>query len=579
MVTCIAVIKKRLKKRIAASFFTLLTCHSALALTPVDLPSSVNPSIIGQHVQPRESNTPNALPAVAHTVEKPANPLGAQAAKIKFKLTQIILEGNTVYPTDKLLPIYKDKLNKLITVAELQDIVQSITNYYRNSGYILSRAVIPPQHVKNGVVRVRVIEGYIDKVTVVGTPKGSRSIVAAYGRRISKSRPLQVKDMERYLFLANELPGVQSKAVLEPSKSEVGASDLALATEAKMVSSYLSYDNYGTRYIGPQQITANLEADSVFRSGDATRITYVTTARGKELKYKDLNYDMNLGTSGLRFAFDGNQATTNPLFTLQPLQVLGDAINYSGTLRYPAIRSRSRNLTLEGAFNYLNSRTTEFNDLFLLYSDRVRSLRGGVTYDFADSYRGSNLINANVVQGLTILKGTSNNESFTTSRFGATSAYTRVNLQMTRQQQLFWKFSAYGLLKGQYSFQPLLASEQFGYGGSQLGRGYDPAEIIGDRGAAASLELRLTVTPDRFLIQAIQFYAFYDAGEIWNLRNVQGLTQQSATSTGAGARFYMTKFVSGNFMYTQPLSKKVAALSQIGNGSLPRVFFSISASV
>jgi len=100
-------------------------------------------------------------------------------------------------------------LNTMITVAELQQIVQDITNYYRNNGYILSRAVLPPQHVANGVVYVQVIEGYIDHVKVVGVPEGARPLVQAYGNRISQMRPLQLKKMEEYLLLANEIPGVQ----------------------------------------------------------------------------------------------------------------------------------------------------------------------------------------------------------------------------------------------------------------------------------------------------------------------------------------------------------------------------------
>jgi hemolysin activation/secretion protein len=575
-------IKKRIKSRMVVCFFPLfLSPVIAVAAIPgpVDVPSTVNPSIVGQQVQPKQIHTPQALQPISHPEEKKTSPLGAQATKIKFKLKQIILQDNHVYSEAKLRPIYQDKLDKVITVAELQDIVQGITNYYRNNGYILSRAIIPPQHVKNGVVAIRVIEGYIDQVTVVGTPKGSRSIVAAYGRRIARNRPLQLKNMERYLFLANEVPGVQAKAVLEPSKAEVGASDLALATQAKLLSAYVSYDNYGTRYIGPPQLTANIEADSIFRSGDATRMTYVTTSQGNELKYKDVSYQMPLGTDGMTFTLDGNQAMTNPLFTLEPLQVFGDAINYSGTLRYPWIRSRSQNLTVEAALNYLNSRTTEFQGLFVLYSDRVRSLRFGGTYDFADKYMGSNVFNANIIRGIPILKGTTNDQSFETSRFGATTVYTRVTAQFTRLQQIYGRFSGYGLLKGQYSFQPLLASEQFGYGGSQLGRGYDPAEIIGDRGAAGSVELRMNMYPERFYVQTLQFYLFYDAGVVWNLRNVQGTpTKQDATSTGLGVRFYMNKYIAGNFMFTQPLSKKVAALAQIGNGSLPRLFFSISAS-
>jgi len=561
--------------------FASLNIFAATPPPPSEpLPSSVNPSIIGPYVQPKGGTTPQALAPLKHKEEKAENPLGEEAKKIKFKLTKIIIVDNTVYTEKQLEPIYKNKLNTVITVAELQDIVQNITNYYRNNGYILSRAVIPPQHVKNGVVKIEIVEGYIDKVNVVGTPKGARSLVAAYGRRISESRPLQIKEMERYLFLANEIPGVQSKAVLEASKTKTGASDLSLATETRLMSVYVSYDNYGTRYIGPHQLTGNIEADSFFRSGDATRFTYVTTPDGFELKYKDFNYEFPIGTHGLRFIADGNQALTNPQFTLAPLTVQGDAINYNGTFRYPVIRSRSQNLTIEGAFNYLNSRTTQFNKSFLLYDDRVRSLRGGVTYDFADTLKGSNLINANLVQGIPVLGGSSNPDSFTVSRFGATTKYTRITGQASRTQELFWKFSLFALVKGQYSFQPLLASEQFAYGGNQLGRGYDPAEIIGDRGLAESLELRFTTQPGKFYIQAVQLYMFYDAGDVWNLRRLFDLpTQASATSTGGGVRFYMTKYVAGNFMWTQPLSRKVAALQQIGNGSLPRLFFSISASV
>lgn len=570
--------KKRFKNKILISFVAFIASASVNAATPPPsvVPATVNPAIVGSQVKPKVISTPQALQPIAQKQEKQENPLGAEAAKIKFKLTKITIEGNHVYSDAKLEELYKEKLNKLITVAELQDIVQSITNYYRNNGYILSRAIIPPQHVKGGAVKIRVLEGYIDQVAVVGKPKGAKELVQAYGDRISKQRPLQVKNMERYLFLANEIPGVTAKAILEPSKTQTAASDLNLSTETKTLSGYFSYDNYGTRYIGPQQFTGNIQANSIFRSGDTTRFTYVTTARGNELKYKDINHDTPLGSSGLRFVGDYNQAMTVPLFTLQPLQIEGNAINWSGTLRYPAIRSRSQNLTLEAAFNYLNSRTTQLNGLFLLYDDRVRSLRAGATYDFADRFRGSNLINANIIKGIPVLGATTNDQSFTTSRFGATSEYTRITLQMTRLQQLFWKLSLFGLVKGQYVFQPLLASEQFGYGGSQLGRGYDPAEIIGDRGAAGSVELRLDVVPQFYLIQAAEFYVFYDAGVVWNLRNVQGTpTKMDATSTGIGVRFYINRVVSGNFMFTQPLSKKVAALEQIGNGSLPRTFFSL----
>ncbi len=93
------------------------------------------------------------------------------------------------------------------------------------------------------------------------------------------------------------------------------------------------------------------------------------------------------------------------------------------------------------------------------------------------------------------------------------------------------------------------------------------------------MELRADFAPTR-LISGIELYAFYDAGVIWNLKNVAGQKKkQSCTSTGIGTRFNFTKVLSGNVMFAQPLTKQVAALQLIGNGRKPRLFFSLTASV
>ena len=577
-------IKKRALIGVVASLISFCATNSTLAapgeIRPADLPGSVNPGVVGADLQSKSVMTPvaTAPAAPAPEPEKKESTLGSEATKIKFKLNKIILEENKTFSNAQLTALYKDKIGKVITVGELEDIVKSITNYYRNSGYILSRAIIPPQHVKDGIVKIRIVEGYIGTVTVIGKPRGAKALIQTYGNRITLSRPLQIKEMERNLFIINEIPGVQAKAVLEPSKLHVGASDLALAAESQLLSSFISYDNYGTRYIGPQEITAGVTANSIFRSGDSTRVTYVTTSKGNELQYKDLYHETPIGPLGWRAYGDANISTTNPLFTLQPVQIAGLAKDYNGGVRYPYIRSREKNLTIEAGFNYLDSYTTQFD--FPLYTDHIRSLHGSLSYDFADRFKGSNMMSGTLVQGLPLFGGTTDNQSFTTSRYGATSKFTKLAGQVNRLQKLFWRFSAYGTLKGQYSLQPLLASEQMGYGGSQLGRGYDPAEIIGDRGMAGSLEIRLDTVPAKFFVQAIQYYYFYDMGKVWNIRNVASTPSSfTATSTGMGARFYMTKYLSGNFMYTQPLSRKVQSLQQIGNGSRPRMFFSITAAV
>jgi hemolysin activation/secretion protein len=558
--------------------FTLISMNNTFAaeVRPV-LPGSVQPGVISQYVTPKNNYTPKSAPKVLSPEEQAAS-FGPQAEQIKFTLRKVILQGNHVYSNAELKSLYKDKINKSISVAELQNIVQSITNYYRNNGYILSRAILPPQHVNNGIVHITVIEGYINKVTVIGKANGARQILEAYGNKIVQSRPLQIKVMEHYLLLANQLPGVDVKAVLEPSKTETGASDLNLAVQQQAVNASFSYDNYGTLYIGPLQMTASTSANSMFRSGDTTRFTTLTTTHGSELNFYDLYYQTPLWESGLQGSFDANKSYTTPGLNLQPLKVDGTSTSYTAGLQYPLRRSRSANATLDGSFVYSNSQTTQLG--FNLYNDHVRYVRFGGTTDFADRFSGINLISVHAEKGLNVLGASDDPNSVTSSRFGADSIYSKLTAQMSRTQSLFSQLSGYLLASGQYAFNPLLTSVQFGFGGSQLGRGYDPAEILGDRGLAGSAELRWDSSPQKWFLQNIQYYAFYDIGAVWDIKEVVGIPlKQSAASTGFGARFALNKYLSGNVMWTQPLTKEVAAEEVIGEGHRPRVFFSLVAAI
>ena len=542
------------------------------------LPGSVLPEQVGESLTKRPQNVVTQAP-LETPVSKQNEALGPEAKRIKFTLNGIILEGNHVYRTDQLAPIYQNKIHKRISVAELFAIVQDITNYYRNNGYIISRAILPPQHVKNGVVRVRIIEGFIDKLFVTGDPKGAKCLVTAYGKQIKKCRPLHMSRMERYLLISNEIPATQVKAVLTPSKSQVGAADLTLVTVNKPITGYVSYDNYGTRYIGPQQMTANLALNSMITSGDSTQFTAIKTPKGGELTYGDVNYNAALGDDGMRWLVGGTYVHTHPLFVLKDLQIDGVNNNYYTSVQYPYLRTRTENITLQAGFNYLDSRvTTLLNQQ--LYNDHVRSLDLSATYNFADRFAGMNFVTLDFRQGLPILGYSSNYnpDTATTSRPGGRGDYTKFNLQASRLQQIYGPFSIYGLFRGQWAFNPLLASEQFSYGGSQFGRGYDVAEIIGDKGIGGTLELHYDLGIGKFLMRSMQFYTFYDAGMIWNLKNIAGTPRkQSGTSAGIGTRFFFSNYISGNLMWTQTLTKQVAAEQLIGDGRRPRVFFSIVA--
>jgi hemolysin activation/secretion protein len=559
------------------------------AINASELPGSTQPSVVSKYLLNQQPARVSHLPSMKGAPEAISPPLNEQAKKIRFVLNKIILTGNHIYTNQQIEMIYKDKLHKTISVADLLNIAVQITNFYRNNGYIISRAVFPPQHVKNGIAKIQIIEGYLDKVNVAGNPHKARRILTTYGEQIAECRPLEIRCMENYLFLANELPGTQVKALLTPAKTLFGASDLTLIAENKPVTGYLSYDNYGTRYIGPQQMTANAGLNSFLLSGDTTQLTFAKTPKGRELTFFDANYTVPVTKKGTTWTAGRTRSETLPLFILTPLKVDGVYYDYYTAFQFPMLRQRDKQLSLKTTFYWVDSLVNQLGTL--LYNDHIRALDFGLMYSVADRWSGTNLINADLRQGLPIFGFSSNLNPATaqTSRPGARGVFTKLTLQMNRVQLIKGPWTVFGVLNAQWTFNPLLTSEQFTFGGSQIGRGYDPAEVIGDKGLSGSLELRYDWNIARFLVKTIQFYAFYDAGKIWNDKQPQDIfTELSATSTGVGARLTLNKYIFCNIMWAQPLTKPVAAEQAMeqevingqtiftGNGHVPRVFFSIT---
>ena len=154
------------------------------------------------------------------------------------------------------------------------------------------------------------------------------------------------------------------------------------------------------------------------------------------------------------------------------------------------------------------------------------------------------------------------------------SAFTKFSGEALRLQQLAPSWVLLGAMSWQYSFEKLLASEEFGVGGSQFGRAFDSSEITGDHGIAFKLELQKTFQINKAYINEIQAYTFFDHGTVWNrLKTSTGSNKQDLNSIGLGFRFDLANHLSGYLELDKPLNRDVAAQ---GNKDT-RMFFSLSA--
>lgn len=499
----------------------------------------------------------------------------AGAEKIKFKFTKAIFKGNTVISTETLQAIFKDIENKVISLADLQNRVQEITVLYRKEGYILSRAILPPQTIKNGVVTIQIIEGFVDQVNVAGDPGRLKKILEHFGNKIKASRPLNFHLLEREMLLMGDLPGVDVRAVLNPSKHTPGAADLTLMVDRTWYNAYYTYDNYGTRYLGPLENTVGASVYSLFRPGDSNSIRLVKTTQAREMTFGEATHSQMLGSNGGRWGMGVSISKTIPGFVLDPLFVVGRSTLIYGNVSYPMIRSRVENFSVNAVANYQNVFSTISNANF--YQDRLRTLVIGGNYDRIDHWNGYNTVSLNLEHGFDIMGAA---QHVNQSRLNGEPNFTKISSNLSRLQLLSERFSFYAAFQGQYAMMPLLATEQFGYGGPDFGRGYDPSEIVGDDGMAGKVELRMQTNPGYKFLQTVQYYGFYDAGIIWN-RDAVGLpAKQDATSTGVGARISFVPEISANVYVAKPLTKPVATLATLGEDPNKfLIFFQILASI
>ena len=517
------------------------------------MPGTVQPGQIEKQFVPEpkiRAGQPEGL-----VIPEPDQPIPSNAKDIRFTLKKIVIQGATVYSESELLSPYQGLLNQETALSEMYQIAFALTARYRNDGYILSRVIIPVQSIEDGVVHLKAIEGYVSRVTVEGATADRRRLVEGYAEKIKQSRPLKNAVLERYMLLMNDLPGAFARTTIRPSQSEPGASEMLVQFTQQRVQGGAAWDNRGGESLGPNRISGDLSFNSIFCLQESTTLRAVSSGNDK-LKYGYAAHEIRIGPDGgkLTLSADAVESTPKELYFI-PLNY--ETSSQTGTIMYsyPFIRSRAENLSVRGGLYGHDGKTKIFDVEDT--KDHIRAFKLGATYDRADSWRGVNLVDVEFSQGIKGL-GSSKNGDPMLSRADGRVDFTKVTMYAARLQALTGRFSLLTAINGQYAFNNLLISEQFGFGGEQFGRGYDPSELVGDHGLAGKLELRFTdVLPFSPSI-TYSFYTFYDVGVVYYRSYGDAARSESGASAGIGLRLSLGSYFSCFGELAKPLTRDVA---------------------
>ena len=519
--------------RVRLSAAVALVSFITTAATAQVIPPSEQPGRERQRfTQPPSPLAQPAGPTV--TLPSTVAPKGAEAVFVLVRGVKIT--GSTVYRAEQLAPLYQGLVGHRVSLAAIYALAQAITSKYGNDGYVLSRAVVPPQQLdpKGAIVQIEVVEGYIDKVEWPKQLSRYYDFFSDYAARITAQRPVNIRTIERYLLLAGDLPGLKFKTSLRPSKEHVGAATLVVEVAEKRLDVSAQLDNRGTSARGPLEYLGSATINNPFGQHDALTFTYAGAIPFDELNYAAFDYKKVLTSEGLTFFADASDAWgtpgTVPLEILQ-YRTLGPYGDIG--LSYPLVRSREKNLKLSGLFYGSDNEGDALGAP--LSDDRLRGFRGKVDADFADATQAVNQFNITISQGIEGLGSTSNGNPLASRLVGRVD-YDKIEFTGSRTAPLVDKFSAYLSVYGQYAGTPLLVPEQCAFGGRYFGRAFDPSQLLGDSCLEGIGELRYDIAKPRFANTA-QLYAFTDFGELYTRDAAPGTpSNQQAASVGAGVR-------------------------------------------
>jgi len=492
---------------------------------------------------------PGVGPGLPAAPPQPALP-PAEAGQ-SFAIQTVSVDGVTAFPGSAIDPITSGLTGPAVSGDQIETKRRAIVDLYRSNGYVFTtvRAVI-----RGTELQFAVIEGYVAEVKLDGDVGPAGTQVLRFLDHLVGLKPLKTRDLERWLLLASDIPGLTVKSTLNPSLGDPGALTLIATVTHKVISLYLSADNRAPTFNGPLQGIAALDIDSLTAFGERTQLSFYA-APGPNI-FGQASEEFFVGGSGLKFRIYAGAGPAFPTGSLKNEGYNTMTRVFGGQFAYPVIRQREQTLNLTLAFDGIETEADTNlgpNGTSLRGSyDSLRILRIGTDYALFDTLLGADHSATNTLwlrlsQGLPILgSGRDGDTTTPPARLGERVDFTKVNGELTRTQTLFQPFrDATVALRASLDWQVtnvlLPPVEKFYLGGPHFNSGYYYGEVSGDKAVTTSLELQLNTPlpvpmPDKLPITALQaqFYAFYDWGDAWqNTRLENDVVLQSA---GGGVR-------------------------------------------
>ncbi|WP_343565488.1 ShlB/FhaC/HecB family hemolysin secretion/activation protein [Kiloniella sp. b19] len=531
----------------------------AFAATPSDLEliqqqqrqiQQQNENRIRQLEQQRRQETPGGLDIKPLEVTPDA---GEQSCT---NIREIEIEGGETL-ADEVRDVVTAFEGRCLNITDLNNLLKKVTNLFVEAGYVTTRAYIPAQDTSDGLLRIEIIDGTINRFESGEEWDNRFEFLTAFPGL--EGEKLNIRDLEQGLDQMNRLPSNNAKLNLVPGE-KVGETVVRIENNpSKPFRLAPGISNSGSESTGEQQIKFSGQLDNLFGVNDFWSLDYSKSLHagpGRGSRSFSGFLSVPYGYWTLSFSGDYFEYESEIEGSVQTFSSSGTSRSYKAEIERVVHRDAESKSSV--AVYLRNKKNRNFiDDALLETSSRELSIFGsrfshsrrfydGVLSGSLDYNRGLRLFGA-----LKDAPGIGEGPRAQFDKFEASLNYYRPFSILDEN------FSWSSNLVTQWSPDSLYSTERISIGGQSTVRGFKESSLSGDVGGYLRNELIWQVPQTGIaeldhLLGRPSLFAAYDIGKIRS-DNDDAFERGTLQGIAAGIRLN-SGFASGSLVFARPLS-------------------------
>ena len=447
-----------------------------------------------------------------------------------FQVQSFIVEGDNPLSAIVSDAVLAPFLGPSKGIEGLQAAAKALEAKLQATGYGLYTVALPPQEL-NGGVHLKVVPRPVAVVSVVSSDPVKDAEVRRALPALREGETPNIHGLARSLELANENSARQMTVSFSQSAIP-GSVDAKIDVQKRSPwSASMRLDNSGNEQPAKSRLSTALSCANFLGYDQSVTVSYITSPEAwSDVKqyggfYKVPIYPLAGSFSGYWFHSSVNSGTVADLFNIS-----GSGRFYGVSYTQHLLAIKDWQPTLEAGIDdkVFGDDSTFFGRRF---GGDVRSRP--LTLAFA-ARKLSSLHNAGFSLSYSHNLNTGENnstEAYAGTRLGAKRDWSAWRASADFSWQFQSRFILAARTTAQWSTQPLIGGEQFGFGGQDSVRALETRQVLGDSGAQASVELWLPSWRKFALL------GFLDGGSVSRQKSAPGTkSTEDALAVGLGLR-------------------------------------------